>query len=76
MRGIAKRKTVEYDKLTLSIPADIKQMVREKAAAEGRNITDIILDAFDKYLNGDDKQEQLDALSERVAKLEKKTKNL
>ena len=76
MRRIAKREVVEYEKLTLEIPAEIKRNARHKAATEGRNITDIIMEALTKYLQECDIKEQLKRLEERVDALERKTGNL
>lgn len=76
MRRIAKREVVEHDKLTLSIPAEIKQKARLKAAMEGRNITDIIMEGLLNYLRECETKEQLKKLEARVAALEKKIKNL
>ena len=50
MKRMPKREVVEYEKLTLEIPAEIKRNARYKAATEGRNITDIIMEALLNYL--------------------------
>ena len=76
MRRIAKKEVVEYEKLTLEIPAEIKQKARYKAATEGRNITDIIMEGLLNYLREYETKEQLKKLEARVAALEKKTKKL
>ena len=76
MRRIAKREVVEHDKLTLSIPAEIKQKARLKAAMEGRNITDIIMEALLNYLREYETRDKLKKLEARVAALEEKTQNL
>lgn len=76
MRRIAKREVVEHDKLTLSIPAEIKQKARLKAATEGRNITDIIMEALLNYLREYETRDKLKKLEARVAALEEKTQNL
>ena len=76
MRRIAKREVVEYEKLTLEIPAEIKRNARHKAATEGRNITDIIMEALLNYLREYETRDKLKKLEARIAALEEKTKNL
>ena len=76
MKRMPKREVVEYEKLTLEIPAEIKQKARLKAATEGRNITDIIMVSLLNYLREYETKEQLTKLEARVAALEKKIKNL
>ena len=76
MRRIPKKEVVEYEKLTLEIPAEIKHKARYKAATEGRNITDIIMEGLLNYLREYEVKEQLNKLEKRVAALEKKIKNL
>ena len=76
MRRIPKKEVVEYEKLTLEIPAEIKRNARYKAATEGRNITDIIMEALLNYLREYETRDKLKKLEARVAALEEKTKNL
>ena len=76
MRRIPKKEVVEYEKLTLEIPAEIKRNARYKAATEGRNITDIIMEALLNYLREYETRDKLKKLEARVAALEKKTQNL
>lgn len=76
MRRIPKKEVVEYEKLTLEIPAEIKRNARHKAATEGRNITDIIMEALLNYLREYETRDKLKKLEARVAALEEKTKNL
>lgn len=76
MRRIPKKEVVEYEKLTLEIPAEIKRNARLKAATEGRNITDIIMEALLNYLREYETRDKLKKLEARIAALEEKTKNL
>ena len=76
MRRIPKKEVVEYEKLTLEIPAEIKRNARHKAATEGRNITDIIMEALLNYLREYETRDKLKKLEARVAALEEKTQNL
>ena len=76
MKRMPKKEVVEYEKLTLEIPAEIKRNARYKAATEGRNITDIIMEGLLNYLREYEMKEQLTKLEARVAALEEKTKNL
>ena len=76
MKRMPKREVVEYEKLTLEIPAEIKRNARYKAATEGRNITDIIMEALLNYLREYETKEQLTKLEARIAALEEKTQNL
>lgn len=76
MKRIPKRQVVEYEKLTLEIPAEIKHKARLKAASEGRNITDIIMESLLTYLREYETREKLKKLEARVAALEEKTQNL
>ena len=76
MKRMPKREVVEYEKLTVEIPAEIKQKARYKAATEGRNITDIIMEALLSYLREYETRDKLKKLEARVAALEERTKNL
>lgn len=76
MKRLPKREVVEYEKLTLEIPAEIKRNARLKAATEGRNITDIIMEALLNYLREYETRDKLKKLEARIAALEEKTKNL
>lgn len=76
MRRIPKKEVVEYEKLTLEIPAEIKRNARLKAATEGRNITDIIMEALLNYLREYETRDKLKKLEARIAAVEEKTKNL
>ncbi|MBQ3351119.1 MAG: hypothetical protein IJG38_12010 [Thermoguttaceae bacterium] len=76
MKRLPKREVVEYEKLTLEIPAEIKRNARYKAATEGRNITDIIMEALLNYLREYETRDKLKKLEARIAALEEKTKNL
>ena len=76
MKRMPKREVVEYEKLTLEIPAEIKRNARYKAATEGRNITDIIMEALLNYLREYETRDKLKKLEARIAALEEKTQNL